>query len=41
VGADGMPYTDKNEKIIFLIYYAIQKGSGAKSYMANGLLIYD
>ncbi len=33
------PNTDKKEKKIFLIYKEIQKGSGAESYMANGLLI--
>ncbi len=32
--------TDKKENEIFLIYMEIQKGSGAKSYMTNGLLIY-
>ncbi len=32
--------TDKKEKI-FLIYKEIQKGSVAKSYMTNGLLIND
>jgi hypothetical protein len=34
-------YTDKKDNKIFLIYKEIQKGSVAKSYMANGLLIYD
>jgi hypothetical protein len=34
-------YTDKKENQIFLIYLEIQTGSGAKSYMTNGLLIYD
>jgi hypothetical protein len=29
------------EKKIFLIYKEIQKGAVAKSYMSNGLLIYD
>jgi hypothetical protein len=33
-------YTDKKEKKIFLIYEEIQKGSGAKSYVTNSLLIY-
>ncbi len=33
-------YTDKKENQIFLIYKAIQKGSDAKSYMTEGLLIY-
>jgi hypothetical protein len=30
----------KKENQIFLIYKEIQKGSVAKSYMTNGLLIY-
>jgi hypothetical protein len=34
-------YTDKKEHKIFLIYKKIQKGTVAKSYMTNGLLIYD
>jgi hypothetical protein len=34
-------YTDKKEKKIFLIYKEIQKVSVAKSYMTNGLVIYD
>jgi hypothetical protein len=34
-------YTDKKENTIFLIYKRIQKGAVAKSYMNNGLLIYD
>jgi hypothetical protein len=34
-------YTDKKENKIFLIYKDIQKGAVAKSYMTNGLLIYD
>ncbi len=34
-------HTDKNENKIFLIYKEIQKGSGAKSYMTNGLPKYD
>ncbi len=33
--------TDKKENKIFLIYKEIQKGAVAKSYMTNGLLIYD
>jgi hypothetical protein len=33
-------YTDKNEKK-FLIYNEIQMGSGAKSYMRKGFLIYE
>jgi hypothetical protein len=32
--------TEKKENKIFLIYKEIQKGTGAKSYMTNGLLIY-
>jgi hypothetical protein len=32
--------TDKKENKTFLIYKEIQMGSGAKSYMTNGLLIY-
>jgi hypothetical protein len=31
---------DKKENLIFLIYKEIQKGSVAKSYMTNCLLIY-
>ncbi len=34
-------YTDKKENKIFLIYKKIQKGAIAKSYMTNGLVIYD
>ncbi len=34
-------YTVKKEKKIFLMHKEFQKGSGAKSYMSNGLLIYD
>jgi hypothetical protein len=34
-------YTDKKEYKIFLIYKEIQKGAVAKSYMTNGLLIYN
>ena len=33
-------YTDKKENKTFLKYKEIQMGSGAKSYMTNGLLIY-
>jgi hypothetical protein len=33
-------FTDKKENKTFLIYKEIQMGSGAKSYMTNGLLIY-
>jgi hypothetical protein len=32
--------TDKKENTIFLKYKEFQKGSVAKSYMTNGLLIY-
>jgi hypothetical protein len=35
------PYTDKKEYKIFLIYKEIQMGSGAKSYMRKGFLIYE
>jgi hypothetical protein len=36
------PYhTVKKEKKIFLTYKEIQKGSGAKSYMRKGFLIYE
>ncbi len=31
----------KKENKIFLKYKEIQKGAGIKSYMTNGLLIYD
>jgi hypothetical protein len=34
-------HTDKKEKKIFLIYKGIQMGSGAKSYMRKGFLIYE
>ncbi len=34
-------YNGKKENKIFLIYKEIQKGAVAKSYMTNGLLIYD
>ncbi len=33
-------HTDKKENKTFPIYKEIQMGSGAKSYMTNGLLIY-
>jgi hypothetical protein len=33
-------YTDKKENKIFL-FKEIQMGSGAKSYMRNGILIYE
>ncbi len=33
--------TDKKEKKNFLIYKEIQKGTVAKLYITNGLLIYD
>jgi hypothetical protein len=36
----GPSYTDKKENKIFLICKEVQNGSVAKSYMANGLLIY-
>ncbi len=39
--SQGRPsYTDKKESKIFLIYKEIQTGSGAKSYMRKGFLIY-
>jgi hypothetical protein len=34
-------YTVKKEKKIFLIYKVIRKGSGAKSNMRKGFLIYE
>ncbi len=34
-------HTDKKEKKIFLIYKDIQKEAVAKSYITNGLLIYE
>jgi hypothetical protein len=34
-------YTDKKENKISLLYKEIQKGAVAKSYVTNGLLIYD
>jgi hypothetical protein len=33
--------TVKKEKKIFFIYKEIKKGSGAKSYMRKGILIYE
>jgi hypothetical protein len=34
-------YTDKKENKVFLIYKEIQMGSGAKSYLRKGFLIYE
>jgi hypothetical protein len=34
-------YTDKKENKIVLIFKEIQMGSGAKSYMRKGFLIYE
>ena len=34
-----LPYTDKKENQIFLIYKEIYSGAVANSYMTNGLLI--
>ncbi len=34
-------YTDKKKKKNFLIYREIKMGSGAKSYMRKGFLIYE
>jgi hypothetical protein len=34
-------YTDKKENKTFLIYKEIQMGSGAKSYLRKGFLIYE
>ncbi len=34
-------HTDKKENKIFLIYKEIQIGSGAKSYIMKGFLIYE
>ncbi len=34
-------YTDKKGNTIFLKYREIQMGSGAKSYMRKGFLIYE
>jgi hypothetical protein len=36
-----IPYTDKKEKKIFLIYKEIQNGAVAKSYIRKGFLIYE
>jgi hypothetical protein len=36
-----VPYTDKKEKKIFLIYKEIQSGAVDKSYMRKGFLIYE
>jgi hypothetical protein len=41
IGLYASACTDKKENKIFLISKEIQKGSGAKSYMTNGLSIYD
>jgi hypothetical protein len=38
---DLLVYTDQKENKIFLIYKEIQMGSGAKSYMRKGFLIYS
>jgi len=35
------PDTDIKENKIFLLYEDIQMGSGAKSYMRKGFLIYE
>ncbi len=40
-GAAGALYTDKKENKTFLIYKEIQMGSGAKSYIRKGFLIYE
>jgi hypothetical protein len=37
----GRFHTDKKENQIFLKYKKIQNGAVAKSYMTNGLLIFD
>jgi hypothetical protein len=34
-------HTDKKENKIVIIYKEIQMGSGAKSYMRKGILIYE
>jgi hypothetical protein len=34
-------YTDKKENEVFLTYKKIQMGAVLKSYMTNGLLIYE
>ncbi len=36
-----LPYTDKKENQIFLIYREIQSGAIAKSYMRKDFLIYE
>jgi hypothetical protein len=36
-----LPYTDKKEYKMFLIFKEIRMGSGAKSYIRKGYLIYD
>ncbi len=36
-----MVHTDKKENKTFLIYKEIQMGSGAKSYIRKGFLIYE
>ncbi len=38
---DLLRYTNKKENQIFPIYKETQNGAVAKSYMTNGLLIYD
>jgi hypothetical protein len=40
-GTEKGQYTDRKENKIFLIYREIQMGSGAKSYMRKGFLIYE
>jgi hypothetical protein len=40
-GGRGELRTDKKENKIFLIYMEIQMGSGEKSYMRKGFLIYE
>jgi hypothetical protein len=39
--AKALQCTDKKENKIFLRYKDIQMGSGAKSYMRKGFLIYE
>ncbi len=39
MGREG--YTDQKENKIFLIHTEIQMGSGVKSYMRKGFLIYE
>ncbi len=36
-----MYHTDKKENQIYLTYKEIQNGAVAKSFLTNGLLIYD